>query len=216
MTGFQKEFWGVRANLSSIFASLKPIAWTNEASYLKPKASLEQQVVKRRLPFDNKGIYTTQEIAYLRDYFREKVTCVEKFHNMLDNPSDDLARNFWEHYAPSRDAVKSINQALGQIYVQRARIVFPIAKKGKKNAKWAALPLSEKLLDIDDDNLREFSPTKLPGFSSLKPARDDVVTQQNLIRIKYRLEPENDDLRFAVAESFEATLQDRQGLEDQE
>lgn len=206
MDGFVKEYWGVRSNLSSLFASLRPIRWDQQRTYLKPKNILESQVVKRRLPFDNGGIYTKDEIAYFRDYFTKQVGIVDDFHLRLQNPDDDLASHFWELYEPVRQAVKHIESQLGDLYVTRARIVFPLKSKGKKPSKWTSLPLGDKLRDLGEDQIKHWAPNRLPGFSKLEPVTPNPVNDRRQICIKWRLDENTDATRYAIAEAYESLL----------
>jgi len=203
MTGFVKEYWSLRGAISALFSSIGTNRWTDESTYLKSKQLLESQVVKRRLPYDNGGVYTVEEILYLKDFFRDKIRIVDAFHDALENPNDDLARSFWERYAPVSRAVKEIQQALGNLFVARARIVFPQKQGSKKQKEWVRKPLPDKLLDLSEDKLKEWFPAKLPGFRSEITDTEMADFSDDSLRQKYKLEPNNDELRYAIVEHFE-------------
>jgi len=209
MSGFTKDYWGLRGSISSIFSALTPNKWNEEATYLLPKEILEQKVVRRKLPFDNGGVYTPEEILYFKDYFAKEVKQVENFHASLAVPTNTLAREFWNLYDPVQTALKGISAAIGNVYISRARIAFPV-NKGKKNIAFLKLSLREKLRsEISEDNLEEWSPNQLPGWNKVIKKEYADKHDLSLIRQKYGLLPEMDDLRFAVAERYESIWAER-------
>jgi hypothetical protein len=207
MGGFVKEYWSIRALISTLFSMLRRNRWTHEVTYLKPKALLEAQVVKRRLPFENGGIYTVEEITYFKDYFKIKIAGIDSFHDRLENPDNELATHFWEQYAPVKRFVQDIEQALGNIFVARARIAFP-QQKGKRNAAWLKKPLQRKLIEMTDDQFGEWEPSKLPGF---KGYNKDIAcaSDPSTVRRRYYLDEQNDELKYEICAQYCATSLER-------
>lgn len=207
MQCFVKEYWGVRAHISAVFSALPTKPWTCQASYLKPQAQLEAQVVVRRLPFDNGGVYSSEEVAYFRSYFANDIGLVEGFHNSLSTPTDDLASHFWEKYDPCMKAVRRIKDSLNDVFVTRARVLFPVVKQGKKKSKWSSYSLADKLAELaEQGKLEAFMPNKLPGFARLLPTTAAAATTDAHCRQKWRLLANHDELRLRIVESYEALL----------
>jgi hypothetical protein len=203
MTGFTKEYWGLRAAISSIFKQLPRKRVSHLHTWLLPKEELEKQVVKHRMPFENGGVYLPEEILYFREHFKHQVRIVNDFHNRLNKQDEELALQFWELYSPVREATKEMTDALGNVFLARARLVFPQGKS-KRTVAWAKKPLLSKVEDLSEDGISEFMPIKLPGFKG-KLTQDLKITSENIQEItnKYQLPSDLTEKQIKVVCRYE-------------
>jgi hypothetical protein len=186
MKGFTKDFWGTRAAISGLFKLIPRGKWSHKSTYLKSKQQLEEDIIKRRLPFENGGVFTPAEITYFRDYYQEVSDCLEEFKHRLENPDDDLADHFWEYYAQVTRKVKAIETDLNSVIAGRAQILFRSQSRKKKDQEWAKRPLQDKIRELSLEQLKKFSPCLLPGITS----------------VLYKVETEHPDFETHVTEKY--------------
>jgi hypothetical protein len=184
MKGFTQAYWGLRANLVTLFKSLKPITVSDLGTYVKSKEEL-QKTIKTRLHFENGGCYRPEELSYLSDRYSATKGMLNAFLARIERPDDELAAHFDELYAPVKTAIETADNEIKANLASRARILFPNDNK-KRTQTWAKKPLSEKLSDLSDDKKKEFMPETLPGISALPiPVEGDTNERNNAIRRRY-------------------------------
>jgi len=147
-------------------------------TFVKSKEELTK-AVKTRLHFENGGCYRPEELSYLSERYQGVKEILNLFLVRMERPDESFARDFEEIYAPVKTAIDSADSEIRANLASRARILFPNDNK-KKTQTWAKKALSEKLLDLSDDKLKEFVPESLPGISANPiPIEGDNPTIKN-------------------------------------
>jgi len=163
MKGFTKDYWGLRGAIMSLFKSIKPIKVTDLQTYMKSKNEISKSI-KTKMPFRNGGVFRVEEIAYLDSIYTKSTEELEQFLATLNEPSEELAKNFEAYYTRVRVSVNRVESEVKPIMAARSRILFPDSKK-KKDIKWRDQPLIEKLATLDEKHLVHFRPQSLPGIT---------------------------------------------------
>lgn len=171
MAGFTKDWWGLRGTIAAIWREARPVEVTNLETYLKPKQEV-LKVIKTKLAYENGGLFRSEEIAYLDQKYANTKQVITQFCNRLDNPSEDLAKNFEQEYAKVKSLVDQCDNALKSLAASRAKVLFPTGKR-KKDINFKKKSLPEKLIELESDEiLLVFLPESLPGINRIGQLED--------------------------------------------
>jgi hypothetical protein len=189
MKGFTKEYWGLRGSISAIFKSLpRAAARVDLNSYMKSKEEILKNVIRRKLPHENGGVFRPDEIAYLNERYAQTKQLMEQFVSDLNDPEEGFAAEFGDKYGVIRVAVKSIEAEIGPLVGSRAKVLFPVSKK-KGILTWAKKPLEDKMdHDFLEKHDKLFMPASLPGIDITPTKTTEVIGTQEWINAKYRFD----------------------------
>jgi len=163
MKGFTKDYWSIRGSIAAILKTIKPGKVDDLRTFMLPKSEI-MKTIRTKLPYENGGLFRTEEIAALNARYSNVSGLINSFVSKLDNPSEDLARNFQVEYNPVRLAVDKVEKEIKLLTVNRSKVLFPSGKKKSIN-KFKAKSLEEKLEEVVQNNENLFTPESLPGIS---------------------------------------------------
>jgi hypothetical protein len=178
MKGFTTTYWGLRSTITALFKSLPVREVSDLSSYVRSKEEL-LKTIKTRLACENGGCYRPEELRFLSAKYNSAKETLNAFLARIERPDEELAAHFDELYAPVKTSVDAADNEIKANLASRARILFPNDNK-KKSQQWAKKTLSEKLLDLSEDKLKEFMPETLPGVMALPvPVEGESLDQRN-------------------------------------
>jgi hypothetical protein len=183
MKGFTKDYWGLRGALAAIFKATKPVKVSHLSTYFKSKSEIMKNI-KTKLLFKNGGVFRAEELAYLSQRYSKAQEELESFLLKLDNPTEELAKNFSEYYGRLKSILEQADNEIKPTVTSRARILFPTDKK-KNTLKFLKLGLLEKLQTIGDDKMVTFMPETLPGISVFSKAPSEDWGSANFKKLRY-------------------------------
>jgi len=177
MKGFTKEYWSIRGSIAALFKEIKPVQVTHLETYVRSKTEI-LKCIKTKLPYNNGGIFRPEEIAYLAGKYSNAKARLDQFVSALDEPTEDLAKNFKSAYAELKSTILDrIDNELKVIMTSRAKYLFPEGK-GKKQTKFSKKSLDEKLMELPEEKVNLFKPESLPGINaSGTSAREEGTLQ---------------------------------------
>jgi hypothetical protein len=187
---FQKADWAVRSRICSlIMQSLNIVKITDIETYVRSKDYIVQNVIKSTFSWENGGLYTEEEIAFVKDEVSNAKIGYENFILSLEKPVSDLAINFWSIYKKTMQPLETYITFYSTKSAERAKILFPPGKA--KNKSWQQTSLKDKLRSIDTDKLLDlFAPwNTFRTFSQVSITRDYILsnyksaTADNLVSI---------------------------------
>lgn len=162
MKGFTQAYWGLRGSIASLFKSVNTSTVTDLHTFIKPKSEL-MKVIKNKFAYQNGGLFRPEEIAYFDVRYHNEKTRLDEFVALLDQPTEDLARDFQALYSRVRAGIARADHEVQSVATQRARLCFPSGNK-PKDKKFAKLSLTEKILSFRDEQKIQFKPESLPGI----------------------------------------------------
>jgi hypothetical protein len=174
MKGFTKDYWGLRGTIAALLKSIKPIKVSDINTYFLPKSEIVKHI-RTKLPFENGGLFRTEEISYLSERYSTVKTMITKFMVMIDNPTEDFIEHFLEAYTPLKTAFESVDREIKLLAVNRSKELFPQGKK-KGLLKFKALSLDEKIESLNEEKQRMFVPESLPGIKRTKDSEEEIGT----------------------------------------
>jgi hypothetical protein len=199
MEGFTQSWWSLRGAIANLFKTLpkpKTILDKDLITYLLPQSEIIGKIVKKRLPFENGGVYRQEEIIYLRVYYSQQLEELQRVHNLVKRPTADFVMKFWKVNDRLGLAYKKIENDLGGIYAARARFLFRSGSKRKNDIKWAQMSLTDKLSKMNEDEfIDHFSPKNLPGFKDLGSQGSNLDLKEYC---KRRYDLRSDDLSYEL------------------
>jgi len=163
MKGFTKDYWGIRGSLAAIFKLIRPIPVTELKSFLLPMQEIKKNI-RTKLPYENGGLFRTEEIAYLGERYLKQKTRLQEFLAKLENPTEDFARSFIAEYTPIKTGLERIDTEIRLIAVNRSKVLFPAGNK-KSILNFKKKTLDEKLEEVLENHESLFAPESLPGIS---------------------------------------------------
>jgi hypothetical protein len=176
MKGFTKDYWSLRGTLAAIFKSIDPVPVTDLKSYMLPKNEVMKHI-KTKLPYENGGLFRTEEIAYLGERYATKKQISAQFMLKLDNPTEQFIIDFDKEYAPVKTAFESVEREVKLLAVNRSKLLFPTGTK-KSQLKFKSMNINDKLSTLDEEKLRIFEPESLPGISKSGKSDGEVGTTE--------------------------------------
>jgi len=211
MKGFTSAWWGLRGTIVAIFKGLPASKVTHLESYVKSKNEL-LKTVKTRLQYENGGCYRPEELMYLGERYLDAKTALAGFLSQLDTPSEDLAKRFDQVYAPVKMKVDTADNEIKANLASRARILFPQGNNRKLQI-WSKKTLSEKLLELSEEKLKEFRPETLPGVTASPTEVSLTEDLDKYISERYRNVPKTNTTK-EVIQSWYSTFESPEGDEE--
>jgi hypothetical protein len=163
MKGFTKDWWSLRGSIAAILKMIPPTEVSDLKTFMLPKAEI-MKTIRTKLPFENGGLFRTEEIAYLSDRYSSVSEKVNEFLARLESPDEELATNFSTIYSPIKSLVERTDKEIRLLAVNRSKVLFPQGKK-KSIVKFKAKTLEEKLEDVLEKHENLFLPESLPGIT---------------------------------------------------
>lgn len=167
----QAWFKNIGANLNGIFTSLVGIRCPNRdffarikaliirrrkeikakclSIFLKTKEQLRQEVIKTKLPFENGGLYTPEEISYFKNHFKEQIDKYNSWIDKIPSMSDDQVSKFDQEYKAAKAPLKPLIDICDTISDLRKPVLYQLGKKSKMATKYNKLSISEKIEKMD-------------------------------------------------------------------
>jgi len=164
MKGFTKDYWGMRGTLAALLKMTPPNEVTDLETFMLPKQEI-LKTVRTKLPYENGGLFRTEEIAALNSRYSNVKELLTGFVMKLDNPSPEFAKEFMKEYTPVKTAVETVDREIKLLSVARSRLLFPEGKK-KKDLNFKKKSLDEKIhILVEQNKESNFLPESLPGIS---------------------------------------------------
>jgi len=163
MKGFTKDYWGLRGSIAAILKFIKPLPVDELKTFLLPIQEIKKNI-RTKLPYENGGLFRTEEIAYLGNRYSKQKTKLQEFIAKLENPTEDFAKSFIAEYTPIKSSLERIDNEIRLIAVNRSKVLFPAGKK-KSIIKFKEKTLDEKLEEVMENHENLFAPESLPGIS---------------------------------------------------
>jgi len=176
MKGFTKDYWSLRGTIAAIYRMIEPIEVDHLQSYFLPKSEVMKHI-KTKLPYNNGGLFRSEEIAYLAGGFQSTETLLSEFLLRLENPSEDFVKNFEAEYAPIKTAIENAERGVRLLAVNRSKLLFPAGTK-KGILKFKKLTLEEKLEKLSEDKPQLFEPISLPRLTKQRESQRKEGTPQ--------------------------------------
>jgi hypothetical protein len=142
MKGFTKDYWAIRGSIAAILKTIKPIEVDDLKTFMLPKSEI-MKTIRTKLPFENGGLFRTEEISYLNTRYSAVSRLIMEFTSKLDNPTEEIAKDFSIEYNPVKIAVERVEKEIKLLTVNRSKILFPAGKK-KSIVKFKSKSLEEK------------------------------------------------------------------------
>lgn len=178
MKGFTKDYWSLRGTIAAIFRLIKPVTVTDLKTYFLPKSEVMKHI-KTKLPYNNGGIFRSEEIAYLSAGYSSTESDLNDFLMKLDKPTEEFVKNFSKEYAPIKTKIEAAERTIKLIAVSRSKVLFPEGKK-KGTTKFKKLPLEDKIDIVKEDKVQLFEPESLPGI------KIETESKENIGSVKWR------------------------------
>jgi hypothetical protein len=211
MGGFVRDYWGLRASINSIFASLpKPkVSDDDIPTYMLQGGELIGKIVRKNLPHSNGGIFLKTELSYLNKRYQAAQLHLEYIHEKCKRPDVEFALAFWEKVDELAKEAKDIQSELGSLFANRAKYLFRSNTKRKTDQRWNKMSIEEKLADSSVQTLEQlFNPLDLPGFKKLKISRTvvDEYDPEEYLTALYRLDKEEDNysMKLGIVSNYES------------
>lgn len=175
MKGFNKDYWGLRGTLAAILKSVDPIEVSDIKTYFLPKSEVMKHI-KTKLPYENGGLFRSEEIAFLSAGFSGVKDELNEFLMKLEHPTEEFILNFQSEYAPIKSAIERAESRVRLLAVNRSKELFPPGKK-KSIMKFKAQSLEDKLETLGEDKPHLFAPESLPGIKSIGESKKKPGSQ---------------------------------------
>jgi len=168
MSGFTKDYWGLRGALMALFKSLPANRVTNLETYLQSLPVLKKNI-KTSFIWDNRGLFRNEEITYLNQRFHTEVETYNSFITSLSNPTPELARDFDALYERARRGISNVESTLTGTINRRAQLLFVKNAKKRKDIEWNKTKLLDKIAGFETaDRILPFMPQSLPGIALVR------------------------------------------------
>lgn len=213
MENFTKEWWGLRAQLASLFKAIAPTKHSvNLSTFLRSAQDLQNKKIRSSLPYENGGVFTPNEIKLLKSQSTNEVSVIESTKLRLNVRDEALALTFEDQLSSYRKAMKAVDDRAKPIIALRAPILFPKSKK-KSDVLWSKKKLDEKLILVEEEKLRPFSPRQFDSRITREPS-DDIVSNNVSIsdinlRDAYGIRGDLSPELTAVLQDYISLLRDR-------
>jgi hypothetical protein len=208
MKGFTQAYWGLRGTIASIFKTVKTNTVTDLGSYLKPKGELVK-IMKTKFAYENGGVFRAEEITYLSSRYSQHKRALTELLARLDHPDDNLARDFPDLYANVRAGINASDNEIRPIEAARARVLFPSSKK-KAAQRFAKKALTEKLIELTNEQKINMKPESLPGIVFGPAQTDAPVGTAHWLSAHYGdVDDTIQDVCFSWYSSFESSAEEQ-------
>jgi len=213
MGGFTKKYWGLRGDLATLFKSLPTPKVDDDSkyTYMLSGGELVGKIIRKKLPYENGGIFRKEELQYLNRYYSIPKSCLEKIQRNSQKPTKEFFDSFWTELNKITEDSKLIEKELGTLYASRAKYLFRTGSKKKTDIQWSKKPLDAKLEEMSKEHFIEyFSPKNLPGFPRViaTEANANDPSFENYITQKWKLQRDGDLYaeKLAIVSAYENGL----------
>jgi len=141
---------------------------TRLETYLRSVGDLQQRVIRKSWPWDNKGIFTTHEISWFNEKSKDVRNKYTVFLSNFKNPSHQLVVEFWTVYGDIMKDAAILIETANRAITLRQNIFFSSTKKRKKTV----LANEQHTLLDDKQLIKVFHPKQLdPNLTAVASAK---------------------------------------------